>query len=131
VIIASDGMAMYDGGEHPRGAGSHARVLGRYVREHGVLSLSQAIAKMANLPAQRLEGFVPAMEKKGRIRVGADADLTVFDPNTVIDKATFEDSHQYSEGIPFVLVEGEFVVRNGELVKGAFPGRGVRLLPPS
>jgi dihydroorotase len=130
VLIASDGMAMYDGGEHPRGAGTHARILGRYVRERGVITLPQAISKLANLPAERLEGFVPAMQKKGRIRVGADADLTVFDPETVIDRATFEDSHQFSAGIPFVLVEGEFVVRDGELVPGAFPGRAVKLPGP-
>jgi len=126
VMIASDGMAMYDGGEHPRSAGTHARILGRYVRERGVLTLPDAIRKLANQPAERLEGFAPAFERKGRIRVGADADLTVFDPATVIDRATFEDSHQASEGIPFVLVEGTFVVRDGALVEGALPGRGIR-----
>jgi dihydroorotase len=72
------------------------------------------------------EGFVPALERKGRIRVGADADLTVFDPATVIDRATFEDSHRASDGIPFVPVEGTFVVRDGALVDGALPGRGIR-----
>ncbi len=78
------------------------------------------------MPAQRLEAFVPAMQKKGRIAVGADADLTLFDPDTVIDTATFENSHQPSAGIPYVLVEGSFVVRDGELVEGALPGRGIR-----
>lgn len=130
VLIASDGMAMYDGGEHPRSAGTHARILGRYVREQGLLSLDQAIAKMANLPAERLEDFVPAMQKKGRIRLGSDADLTVFDPQRVIDEATYEDSHQPSVGIPYVLVEGRFVVKDGALVPGAVPGRGVRLPGP-
>ncbi|MGH0031019.1 MAG: amidohydrolase family protein [Myxococcota bacterium] len=126
VMIASDGMAFYDGGEHPRGAGTHARILGRYVRELGVIDLPTAVSKLANLPAERLEGFVPAMKRKGRIRLGADADLTVFDPATVVDRATFEDSHQPSAGIPFVLVEGPFVVRDGALVEGALPGRGIR-----
>lgn len=125
VMIASDGMPMI-AGAHPRGAGSHARVLGLYVREGGVISLMEAIAKLSFIPARRLEAFVPAMTRKGRIRVGADADFVVFDPKTVTDRATFEEPLQYSEGIAHVLVEGTFVVRDGELVAGAYPGRGLR-----
>ena len=125
VMIGSDGMPMVEGA-HPRGAGSHARVLGRYAREEGVVSLVDAVAKMTLLPARRLESFVPAMRRKGRLREQADSDLTVFDPETVIDRATFEDSMQYSEGIPFVLVGGTFVVRDGELVADVAPGQGVR-----
>ncbi len=127
VMIASDGMPMVPGA-HPRGAGSHARVLGHYVRERGALSLMKAIEKLALMPAQRMEAFVPDMKQKGRIRVGADADLAIFDPATVRDRATFEEPLQYSEGIPHVLVDGVFVVRDGELVdldEGAAPGRGI------
>ena len=126
VMIASDGMAMYDGGEHPRSVGTHARVLGRYRREEGVITLRQAIRKLTLMPAQRLERFVPAMKKKGRLQVGADADLTIFDPKTIMDRATYEDSHQPSAGIPYVLVGGTFVVRDGELVEGAMAGKAMR-----
>ncbi len=66
------------------------------------------------------------LRDKGRIRVGADADITVFDPNRVIDKATYEEPLQYSEGIQFVMVNGEPVVKDGQLVEGVFPGRGAR-----
>ncbi len=126
VLVASDGMPMYDGGEHPRSAGTHARVLGRGVRERGTLTLLDALARMSWLPARRLEGTVPGMGRKGRLQVGADADLVVFDPATVIDRATYEDSHQASAGIPHVLVGGVLVVRDGALVEGALPGKPLR-----
>lgn len=125
VIVASDGLISNSQG-HPRGAGTFARVLGHYVREGKALSLMDAIRKMSLLPAQRLENSVPAMRAKGRIKVGADADLAVFDPATVTDRATFEKPAQYSTGIPFVLVNGVFVVRDGKLVEGAKPGLGIR-----
>jgi len=85
-----------------------------------------ALRKTALRPAQRLQEFVPAMRHKGRIQVGADADITVFDPETVIDNATFEKPMQYSSGFHHVLVGGTFVVRDAELVDGVFPGRAVR-----
>jgi N-acyl-D-aspartate/D-glutamate deacylase len=129
VMVGSDGMPMREGNAHPRSAGTHARVLGRYVREDGALSLMDALAKMTLLPARRIEAIVPDMRRKGRLRVGADADITVFDPATVLDRATYEDSHQPSAGIPHVLVEGTFVVRAGELVAGALPGRALRSAP--
>lgn len=128
VMVASDAMPLYEGGEHPRSAGTHARVLGRYVRERGTLPLMDALARMSWLPARRLEDFVPAMRRKGRLRVGADADLVVFDPATVIDRATYEDSHQPSAGIADVLVGGVLVVRDGALVEGAYPGRPIRAM---
>jgi N-acyl-D-aspartate/D-glutamate deacylase len=80
------------------------------------------------MPAKRLEQADPRMKRKGRVQVGADADLTIFDPQTVIDKSTYQNGAIYSEGIPFVLVNGTFVVRDGMLVEGARPGRAVRRL---
>jgi N-acyl-D-aspartate/D-glutamate deacylase len=81
---------------------------------------------MTLMPAQRLQRRVPAMRDKGRLRVGADADVTVFDPERVIDRATFEEPGKYSEGMRHVLVNGVFVVRDGQLQEGVAPGRPVR-----
>ncbi|HYN80398.1 MAG TPA: amidohydrolase family protein [Gemmatimonadaceae bacterium] len=125
VMVASDGLIENRQG-HPRGAGSFARVLGVYVRQQKALSLMDAIRKMSLLPAQRLEKAVPAMRSKGRIKIRADADLTIFDPTTVIDRATFEQPAQYSEGIRHVLVGGVFVVRDEKIVEDARPGKEVR-----
>jgi len=85
-----------------------------------------ALNKMTLMPAQRLEKRAPVFKDKGRIRVGADADITVFDANRVIDKATFEEPLQYSEGIQFVFVNGVAAVKYGKLVDGVFPGRAAR-----
>ena len=126
VMIASDGVGYIDGRAHPRGAGTFARVLGRYSRGEGRLGLMEAIRKMTLAPARRLEEVAPAMASKGRVGVGADADITVFDPETVIDRATFAEPAVPSAGIPHVLVDGVFVVRDGELVEGALPGRAIR-----
>jgi len=126
VMIASDGVGYIDGRAHPRGAGTFARVLGRYSRDEGRLSLMEAIRKMTLAPARRLEAVAPAMRGKGRLSVGADADITIFDPETVIDRATFAEPAVPSAGIPHVLVDGVFVVRDGELVQGAMPGRAIR-----
>jgi len=125
IMIASDGL-LTGGKGHPRGAGSYARILGRYVREEKAITLMQALRKMSLLPAQRLEKSVPMMQNKGRIRVGADADLILFDPARVIDRATFENPGQYSEGIRHVLVNGNFVVRDEKLVEGVKPGQAIR-----
>lgn len=125
VMVASDGL-IENGKGHPRGTGTFARVLGVYVRQQNALSLMDAIRKMSLLPAQRLEKAVPAMRSKGRIKVGADADLAIFDPATVIDRATFEQPALYSEGIRHVLVGGVFVVRDDKVVEGAKPGNAVR-----
>ena len=112
VMVGSDGVPLTNGGGHPRGVGTYARVLGRYVREQKVLDLMTALGKISLMVAQRLEPFVPAMGRKGRIAVGADADVTVFDPGRVIDRATYEKPAQYSEGIRHVIVGGTFVVRD-------------------
>lgn len=120
VMIASDGI-LENGKGHPRAAGTYARVLGRYVREQHAFTLMDALRKMSLMPAQRL-GIV----NKGRIKVGADADISIFDPDRVIDRATFEKPAQYSEGIPYVLVGGTFVVKDGALQEGVVPGQGLR-----
>ncbi len=120
VIVASDGW-LVNGKGHPRAAGTYSRVLARYVREQKALSLMEALRKMTVLPAARLN-----MPNKGRLKVGADADITIFDSAKVEDKATFENPAQYSEGIPWVIVNGVVVVRNGELQTGIFPGKGQR-----
>lgn len=127
--IASDGLTWQTGGEHPRGAGTYSRVLGHHVRERADLDLMTALAKMSWMPARRLAPFVPAMNAKGRIAAGADADITVFDAGAVIDRATYAEPMQASEGIIHVLVGGVFVVRNGELVPGVYPGQPIRLKP--
>lgn len=126
VMIASDGGAFINGRGHPRGAGTYARVLGHYVRERGSLPLMSALAKMTVMPARRLERIAPAMRRKGRLQEGMDADITIFNPATVIDRATYQEPAVPSAGIAYVLVGGVAVVVAGKLDEGVFPGRGVR-----
>jgi dihydroorotase len=125
TMIASDGH-IENGKGHPRTAGTYARVLGRYVREQRALDLMTAIRKMAYLPARRLEYRVPAMRDKGRIKVGAEADLVVFDPSAVIDRSTYQEPALPSVGMKHVLVQGVPVVRDGKLDENRLPGRPVR-----
>jgi N-acyl-D-aspartate/D-glutamate deacylase len=125
VMVASDGL-IAGGKGHPRGAGTYARVLGHYSRDEKIVPLMTAIRKMTLLPAQRLEAVSAQMSLKGRVKVGADADIAVFDPARVTDKATFEKPDQYSEGISYVLVSGVFVVRDGKIVEGVKPGVGIK-----
>jgi N-acyl-D-amino-acid deacylase len=128
-MICSDGGAYAISGQarsghpHPRGLGTFPRVLGRYVRERKALTLAQAVHKMTGKPAARL-----GLKDRGRIAVGAAADLVVFDPATVADQATFEDPFQYPIGIPHVLVNGVIAVRDGEH-NGKGAGRGLRPTP--
>jgi dihydroorotase len=126
TMIASDGFDISPGQGHPRSAGTFSRVLGRYVREKQVIGLMQGLRKMTLMPAQRLEARVPAMHNKGRIRVGADADLTLFDPERIIDVATFENPAEFSFGVKYVLVNGEAIVENGVPRRDFFPGRPIR-----
>lgn len=125
TMIASDGI-LEKGKGHPRTAGTYSRVLGNYVRDQGTLSLMDALTKMTLMPAQRLERRVPAMRNKGRIRPGADADLTIFDPQSIVDKSTFQYPARYAEGIKFVVVNGVLIVKDGQLQSGVYPGRPVR-----
>jgi dihydroorotase len=120
-MIGSDGLR-----GHPRHAGTSARILGHYARELKVISLMQALDKLALMPAKRLENRVPMLRNKGRVRVGADADLVLFNPDTVTDRATYTQPDLPSEGIPHVLVGGVFVVRDGKFQPGVNPGKAVR-----
>jgi N-acyl-D-aspartate/D-glutamate deacylase len=122
-------MIASDGGQaptHPRTAGTYSRILGPYARDANVLTLMDALRKMTIMPAQRLERRVPAMKRKGRIQIGADADVTVFDPQRIADRSTFERAARPSTGVKAVLVNGVAVVRDGRLVDGASPGRPIR-----
>jgi dihydroorotase len=126
VMVGSDGV-IENGRGHPRGAGTFSRVLGRYVRERRVLSLPDAIRKMTLMPAQRLERSVPSMARKGRLSPGvADADLVVFDPNAIADRATFADPAQRSAGVRYLVVAGQLVIEDGRLMEGVKAGRAVR-----
>jgi N-acyl-D-aspartate/D-glutamate deacylase len=125
TAIASDG-GVRQGIGHPRTAGTFARVLGHYVRETHQLTLMDAVRKMTLMPAQRLERLAPAFHTKGRLRVGADADISVFDASAVIDRSTYQQPALPSLGFRYVLVNGTVVVRDGAIVDAVFPGRGAR-----
>jgi N-acyl-D-amino-acid deacylase len=128
VMIGSDGSALAPYGElavgkpHPRSYGTFPRVLGEYAREQRVLTLPQAIHKMTALPARRL-----GLKDRGVLAVGARADLVVFDARRVADRATYQEPHQYPTGIEHVLVNGRFVIKDGQHT-GSLPGR--LLTPP-
>jgi dihydroorotase len=124
AMIATDGI-MNDGKGHPRTSGTYSLVLGRFVREKKSLSLMDAINKMTLMPAQRLEGRAPAFKNKGRIRVGADADIAIFDPGRIIDRSTYEQPTLPPEGMMHVIVNGVPVVRNARLQEGVAPGQGI------
>ena len=108
TMIGSDGIPSLDGKPHPRLYGTFARVLGRYARELGILRLEEAIYKMTGFPAKKF-----GLEGRGRIAVGAFADLVLFDAKTIIDVGTFADPNQLPKGIRQVLVNGQVVVANG------------------
>src|SRR5256712_1543806 len=121
-------MIASDGGQaptHPPTARTHSHGLRPYLRD-GVLTLTDALRKMTIMPAQRLERRVPSMQRKGRVQLGADADVTVFDPHRIADQSTYEQAARSSTGIKYVLVNGVAVVRDGRLVEGVAPGRAVR-----
>jgi N-acyl-D-amino-acid deacylase len=129
AMVCSDGGAFaldgpaHTGHPHPRGLGTFPRVLGHYVRERKALTLADAVRKMTGAPARRLR-----LADRGRIAAGAAADLAVFDPATVLDKATFEEPFQYPAGIPHVVVNGAIALRDGQRV-GTGAGKGLRPQP--
>jgi len=120
VMIASDGAE-----GHPRNAGTYSRVLAQYVREKGTLTLMDALRKMTLMPAEMLERSTPAARQKGRLQEGADADIVVFDPNTITDRSTFQKPMEPSVGVHYLLVGGTTVVDDGKIVPDAFPGRAL------
>lgn len=120
VMIASDGLL-----SHPRSAGTYSRILARYVRERKTLTLLEAVRKMSLMPAQRLETITAAARRKGRVQSGADADLAIFDAETVADRSTYRAPGMPSAGMKYVLVGGTVVVDGGALVPGVAPGRPI------
>ncbi len=126
IFIGSDAIATESLNNHPRGAGAFARTLRQYVREKKTLTLLDALAKMTILPTQRVESMIPAMRKKGRMQVGADADVIVFDPQMVSDKATVENPGAPSVGFTQVLIDGNLVIQDSVLDDSAIHGKPLR-----
>jgi dihydroorotase/N-acyl-D-amino-acid deacylase len=126
VSVGSDGTAVSPDGiyarmhPHARWYGTFPRVLGRYVREQRALTLPEAVRKITSMNAEKI-----SVRDRGWVREGLRADVTLFDPQTVIDRATFEDPHQYPEGIPYVIVNGVLVLDDGRHT-GELPGQVLR-----
>ena len=120
VMIASDGAE-----GHPRNAGTYSRVLAQYVREKSTITLMDALRKMSFMPAEMLQRSTPEARHKGRLQEGADADIVVFDANTITDRSTFEKPMEPSVGVRYLMVEGTVVVDEGKLVPDVFPGRAL------
>jgi N-acyl-D-aspartate/D-glutamate deacylase len=118
VMIASDGLE-----GHPRMAGTYCRILAEYVRRQKSLTLMDAIRKMSLMPAQRLAVATPSAARKGRLQVGADADIDVFDLATVADQSTYADPFKPSTGMQYVLVQGVPIVVQGKLQTDLLPGK--------
>jgi len=120
VMIASDGDKA-----HPRNAGTFSRVMARYVRSQGSLTLMDAVRKMSLMPAQVLERSTPDARKKGRLQEGADADIVVFDPQTITDRSTYQKPMEPSVGVQYLFVNGIQVVDQGKLSESSFPGKAL------
>ncbi|MEM7322397.1 MAG: amidohydrolase family protein, partial [Actinomycetota bacterium] len=126
VLVASDAIPTVGRNNHPRGAGTFARTIGRYVRDLGVLDLREGLAKITIGPARRMESMIPAMAAKGRLQRGADADIVVFDPLTIGDRSTVAEPAVASVGIDWVLVDGQIALRAGRPDKSVLAGRPLR-----
>ena len=122
-VITSDGGGLVDGTGHPRSVGTFARFLGRYVREQGIVDWMDGLRRITLLPAQQMDRAMPVMRWKGRMQEGMDADITVFDPETVQERATYANPDQRSAGIAYVIVNGKLAMDHGVAVEGAAPGR--------
>ncbi len=120
IMIASDGAQ-----GHPRNAGTYSRVLAQYVREKGTITLMDALRKMSLMPAQVLEKSTPSGHAKGRLQEGADADIVVFDPQTVADRATYQAPTETSTGMRYVIVGGTVLIDQGKMVPDVFPGKAL------
>ncbi len=129
IMIGSDGILTESLNNHPRASGTFARTLGHYSRDLGALSLVDALAKMTILPATRMEAMLPAMAAKGRMQRGADADITIFDPATIADRATVAEPNLPSVGVNHVFVAGQQVVRDGEVQRDVLAGRALKSTP--
>ena len=125
TMVSSDAILNPDLNNHPRAAGTFSRTLGRYVRELQVLDLRSALAKITIKPAQRVERMIPAMARKGRLQRGADADIVVFDPATIADRATVSNPGLASVGIDWVLVDGAIALRDGQPQRDVRAGRAL------
>jgi N-acyl-D-aspartate/D-glutamate deacylase len=119
-MIASDGAE-----GHPRNAGTYSRVLAQYVRDKKSLTWMEALRKMTLMPAQMLERSTPAAKKKGRIQEGADADIVVFNPNTISDRSTFQKPMEPSVGVRYLLVGGTVLIDDGKMPPDMFPGKAI------
>jgi N-acyl-D-aspartate/D-glutamate deacylase len=124
AMIASDGVP-----GHPRNAGTFGRTFAQYVRERRSITLMDAVRKMSYMPALRLERSTPEARKKGRVQVGADADLVILDPETFRDQSTFEKPSVPSTGVRYLLVNGTVVIDGGAIVPGVAPGRALVGVP--
>ena len=120
IMIASDGLV-----GHPRNAGCFSRVLRQYVREKKTLTLMEALRKMTLMPAQMLERSTPTARRKGRLQEGADADIVVFDPQTISDRSTFEKPMEPSVGVLYLVVGGTVLIEDGKVVDNVFPGKAI------
>ena len=120
IMIASDGAE-----GHPRNAGTYSRVLAEYVREKGSVTLMDALRKMSLMPAQVLEKSTLSGHAKGRLQEGADADVVVFDPQTITDRATYKSPMETSTGMQFVIVGGTVLIDRGKMVPETYPGKAL------
>ena len=120
VMIASDGAPA-----HPRNAGTYSHILSQYVRAEGALTLMDALRKMSLMPAQTLERSTPVGRRKGRMQEGADADIVVFDPQTIQDRSTYSKPGEPSVGVRYLMVNGVAVIDDGKIQDGVFPGQAI------